>query len=161
MTPIDDTPTIEASDDLSLFDTETDEELLPVWFVGVPALLALGRGALLLAGVAGGITVAYDALLIGVAALATDRLFGEASHLHDSDVDWAPNPWWYVLGGAMGVTALVVGTFDDPSVVLARPTALVGVFVVGLVCASAVAGPAFLLQRRRHRAKARAGSEPD
>lgn len=149
MTPIDDTPSLETSGELSLFETEADDEFLPVWFVGVPALLALGRVALALGGVSGGITVAYDALLVGVAALATDRLFTEADRWQGSDTDWTPNPWWYVVGGGIGVTAVVLGVAGEPAVFLARPTAVVGIFIVGLVCASAVAGPVFLLQRRR------------
>lgn len=153
MTPVDDTPSLETPDELSLFETETDEDLLPIWFVAVPALLALGRGALVLGGDFGGITVAYDALLIGVAALATDRLFTEVDRWRKSDADWTPNPWWYVVGGAMGVTALVLAVVGNPAVIRSRPTAVVGIFIVGLVCASTVSGPVFLLQRRRHRGK--------
>lgn len=157
MIPIDDTPSLDTSDELSLFEAEENDELLPVWFVGVPALLALGRGVLVLVGVSGALTVGYDALLIGVAALATDRLFAEAKRWHESATEWTPNPWWYVVGGAIGVTGIVLGGVAEPAVILARPTAVVGIFIVGLVCASTVAGPAFLVQLRRHRGD---GEEP-
>lgn len=152
MTPIDDTQSVEASGGLSLFDTaEDDEELLPIWFVGVPMCLALGRGLLTLVSVPGPINVGYDALLIAVAALATERLFSEAQRQSESRTDWTPNPWWYLVGGAIGVTALVLAGVADPATILERPTAVVGIFIVGLVCASTIAGPVFLLQLWRHR----------
>lgn len=80
----------------------------------------------------------------------TVALVRDASRVRAAAVDWSPNPWRYLAASA-AVLALLraypavrsAGSFDGAVGYLA------GTFVVALAAASILAGPAYLLQRRR------------
>ncbi|MFC7045879.1 hypothetical protein ACFQH6_11090 [Halobacteriaceae archaeon GCM10025711] len=111
-----------------------------------PAVLDTGR-----AGSAG--LVAYGLLVpfFLVCLLGTLLLYEDSRRVRSANLGWRPNPWAYLLGGAVGLVGLWAGpslvgqSMGDSFVQL-----LVGAFVVALVMSSLLAGPVYLLQRSRH-----------
>lgn len=97
-------------------------------------------------------TVAW--LLLGgwvlVSGWATARLHDDASWRAASRESWHPQPWAYVLGGAVTVTlllALYVGLTDR---VVDRPVLVLGgALVASLPLSAVVAGPLYVWNRRR------------
>jgi hypothetical protein len=74
----------------------------------------------------------------------------DAARLRAAGAEWSPNPWHYVVPSAVVLTA--IHTF--PAVRSAGGTGelvgfLAGSLVVALAAASILAGPAYLLRRRR------------
>lgn len=97
--------------------------------------------------------VAYAVLvpyfLLGVAG--TLWLYEDATRLADADANWQPGPWRYVVGGGLALELyyllpVLAGRGPDSGVV----AYLAGGFVLALLLSSVVAGPVYLLQRRRH-----------
>ncbi|MEA5388401.1 hypothetical protein VB779_16070 [Haloarculaceae archaeon H-GB11] len=83
-------------------------------------------------------------LLTGVAG--TVVLYDDARALGEADGDWSPNPWAYVVGGAVGVSvafAVLSGTSGSLAAVF-------GTYVLGLAVASVVVGPVYFVRRLRH-----------
>lgn len=85
----------------------------------------------------------------------TVALVRDAARVRTAAVEWSPNPWRYLAASATVLTLLraypvvrSAGGFDGAVGYLA------GTFVVALAAASILAGPAYLLRRRR-----RLGSE--
>lgn len=86
-----------------------------------------------------------------VAAAGTAELYADARRIETSDVDWAPDPWRYIVTGAIVLLSyrafqLLAGaqTVDQPMLYL------LGNFTVALALSSVVVGPLFLLQRWRY-----------
>lgn len=96
--------------------------------------------------IAGALLTAF----FGVCLAGTLRLYDDAVALRRVEADWQPNPWHYVLGGALVLTGyralritVLGGTATRPALYLA------GSFVVATVLSSLVAGPLYLFLRRR------------
>lgn len=86
--------------------------------------------------------------LLGVAG--TRWLVEDATRLAAAGAAWQPNPWYYVLGGGLVLELyylLPVLAGSGPAT--ADAAYLVGGFVVSLLLSSVVAGPVYVLQRRR------------
>jgi len=113
-----------------------------VFGFGVFATATADGGAVLLPYV---VLVPY--FLAGLAG--TLWLFADAGRLAAAAAAWQPNPWPYVLGGAVVLETVVaapalVGGVTGPVV-----PALAGGFVVAALLSSVVAGPVYLLARHR------------
>lgn len=111
--------------------------------VGVFDTGTRGAGRLLAFGLLG--------TLLLVAAWSTARLYDDARWIAAGSTEWAPNPWLYIVGGAVAILCLrayqllVLGyVVEQPGIYLA------GNFVVALALSSIVGGPAYALRRRRH-----------
>jgi hypothetical protein len=80
----------------------------------------------------------------------TLALVRDAERLRAAGTDWSPNPWYYVAPSAVALGVLHAyrlggsGAADEAAVGL-----FVGSLVVALAASSILAGPAYLLQRRR------------
>jgi len=130
------------------------------WLAVLPfaaTLLGVAAGAVFGFGVyatadAGGLSLLPYAVLVpyflaGVAG--TLWLFEDASRLAAADADWQPDPWPYVLGGALALEAVVAAPVLVDGVTGSVVPALAGGFVVAALLSSVVAGPVYLLARRR------------
>lgn len=90
----------------------------------------------------------------------TLALFRDATRLRAAGVEWSPNPWHYAVPSAVALAAVravpegrsVGGTAELVGV-------LVGSLVVALVASSILAGPVYLLQRRRRVGGGRSGPD--
>jgi hypothetical protein len=119
--------------------------------LGVAVGAVFGFGVYATAG-AGGVTllpfvVLVPYFLVGLAG--TIWLFEDASRLAAADANWQPNPWPYVLGGAVVLEAVVAAPVLLDGVTESVVAALAGGFVVAAVLSSVVAGPVYLLARHR------------
>lgn len=77
-------------------------------------------------------------------------LFRDAAELAAANAAWQPNPWAYVLGGALVLELLVALPVLRGAVTAGIVPYLFGGFVLAAVLSSVVAGPVYLLQRRRY-----------
>jgi hypothetical protein len=85
-----------------------------------------------------------------VCVAGTLALVRDAARLRDAEADWSPNPWHYVAPSAVALAALHayrVGWRVDG--VEEAVGLVVGSLVVALAASSILAGPAYLLARRR------------
>lgn len=142
-------------------DTRTSREGADhVWLAVVPfvaTLLGVVVGAVFGFGVyatagAGGVTLLPYVVLVPYffAGLAgTLWLFEDAARLAAAGADWQPNPWPYVLGGALVLEAVVAAPVLADGVTGPVVPALAGGFVVAALLSSVVAGPVYLLARHR------------
>ena len=112
-----------------------------VFGFGVYATAGTGRAALL------PYVVLVPYFLAGVAG--TLWLFADARRLAAADADWQPSPWPYVLGGALVLETAVAAPALADGVTGPVVPALAGGFVVAALLSSVVAGPVYLLARRR------------
>lgn len=85
-----------------------------------------------------------------VCVASTLAVIRDATRLRAAGAEWSPNPWHYVVPSAVVLTA--IDAF--PVIRSARGTEeligfLAGSLVVALAASSILAGPAYLLQRRR------------
>lgn len=76
-------------------------------------------------------------------------LFEDARRLAAAAAAWQPNPWPYVLGGALVLEAVVAAPALSGGVTGSVVPALAGGFVVAALLSSVVAGPVYLLARHR------------
>lgn len=87
-----------------------------------------------------------------VSVRGTLWLFDDAADLATTNASWQPDPWRYVaLGGGVagaGIFAALATTGGLGGA--AAVTVAAGALFVGSLMASVVAGPLYLLQRRRH-----------
>jgi hypothetical protein len=130
----------------------------PYWLLYLPTVLGLvalavdetGVLATLGPSVAGAVTVGLYWVYFVYAVVGTVFLYNDARALATTGSAWTPNPWVYVVTGAVGIVAIRVlrWPFPDGSLTGAL-TYLLGVFVVGCVVAASVTGPMYLWRRRR------------
>lgn len=77
-------------------------------------------------------------------------VFRDAGRLADANADWQPNPWLFVLGGAVVLELYVALPVLRGELTSGVVPYLAGGFVVAAVLSSVVAGPVYLLLRRRY-----------
>jgi hypothetical protein len=86
-------------------------------------------------------------LLCTAGTLAVIR---DATRLRAAAVEWSPNPWYYVVSSALAlVTIRAVPVVRSAGGAEELVGFLAGNLVVALVASSILAGPAYLVQRRR------------
>lgn len=135
-----------------------DDGAASAWLAVLPfvaTLLGVTVGAVFGFGVfatadAGGVTLLPYVVLVPYffAGLAgTLWLFEDAGRLAAADADWQPNPWPYVLGGAVVLEAVIAAPVLAGGVTGSVVPALAGGFVVAALLSSVVAGPVYLLAR--------------
>lgn len=97
----------------------------------------------------GAIAVLLLSSFLLVCLAGTLRLYDDAVALRGSGATWQPNPWHYVVGGAVVLTTarLFQLTVRDAAISRTVPST-VGSFVVALILSSLVAGPVYLVVRR-------------
>jgi len=129
----------------------------PQWLLYAPTLLgllALGLDELpilapLSASISWAVLVGIYWAFFLVAVVGTLVLYNDALDRGDG-ADWTANPWGYILGGGLGVAAIHTAVTGVPGGSMASTlTTLAGVVIVGCAVSSAVAGPIYLLVRRR------------
>ncbi|WP_336035022.1 hypothetical protein [Halobacterium yunchengense] len=77
-------------------------------------------------------------------------LVDDANRLADADADWQPNPWLYVAAGALVVEAGFAVPVLAGDVTTGVVQYLAGALALAGVLSSVVAGPVYLLARRRN-----------
>lgn len=77
-------------------------------------------------------------------------LFRDARQLAAANADWQPNPWLFVLGGAAILELVVAVPVLRGELTSGVVPYLAGGFVLAGVLSSVVAGPVYLLLRRRY-----------
>lgn len=119
--------------------------------VGLVAGLLFGFG-IFDTGTTGDATLLPYAILVPyflVGLAGTLWIYRDAERVADSNADWRPNPWLYVLGGACTLElyylAPVVRGGVEPPVV----PYLAGGFVLAVLLSAVVTGPVYLFVRRR------------
>lgn len=102
-------------------------------------------------GVTGALAFGLLGALLLVSGWTTARLYDDARWIAARSLDWTPNPWSYVLGGAATLVLLRVLELVVLESTVQRPALyLAGNALVALALASVVAGPAYALRRERH-----------
>jgi len=138
----------------------------PTWLLYVPMVLGLltlfvdtlGVLASFPSSIAWALSVGLYWTFFLFAAAGTVYLYNDALTLAAADRAWQPNPWTYILAGGTGVAAIQLLLVGLPSGTWQTTVAsLAGLFVVGCVVASAIAGPVYLVARRRFLDVAAAG----
>lgn len=89
--------------------------------------------------------------LVGLAG--TLWLFEDAQRLAETAADWQPNPWAYVLGGGLVLELVVAAPVLRGDLTSGIVSYLAGGFVLATLLSSVVAGPVYLLVRRRELAE--------
>lgn len=77
-------------------------------------------------------------------------LVEDATRLAAADADWQPNPWLYVLAGALVLEGVVAAPVVRGEVTTGVVPYLAGGFVLAALLSSVVVGPVYLLLRRRN-----------
>lgn len=76
-------------------------------------------------------------------------LVEDAASLADANAAWQPNPWLYVLGGALALQTVVATPVVRGDVATGVVPYLAGGFVLAALLSSVVVGPVYLWSRRR------------
>lgn len=100
-----------------------------------------------------GMTATYGILLpyYAIALAGTIWIYHDSRQIKERTRRWEPNPWTYIVGGALGLEGYFVTTALAAGPLTAElGAALVGRFIVNLTIASVVAGPVYLINRRRY-----------
>jgi hypothetical protein len=86
--------------------------------------------------------------LVGLAG--TLWLVEDAASLADADADWQPNPWLYVVSGALVLELVVALPVLRGEITTGILPYLAGGLVLAGVLSSVVTGPIYFLRRRRN-----------
>jgi hypothetical protein len=98
---------------------------------------SLGRAAVVLGYVVAGL-------------LGTLWILDDANYHRERAVEWAPNPWAYLAGGALTVGAAICWWLRDGlALETSAAPAIAGIALVATCLASVAAGPIYLFRRHR------------
>lgn len=125
------------------------------WLLWLPTLLALVLKGIAASGGAVGsestavwlVWVGSHWLTFGLALLGTIALYDDATWLAAVGADWRPNPWWYILGGALSAVPVLLAPLAIGGDIVTALPVVFGAALVALPLSSIVAGPLYLAVR--------------
>ncbi|MFP9193242.1 hypothetical protein ACLI4Q_16535 [Natrialbaceae archaeon A-CW1-1] len=119
-------------------------------YVGIAILLGPGVFDTGASGIAGVVAYVLLGTLLFLSAWSTARLGSDARWRTYNDSAWNPNPFTYILGGAL---VLFVGwclqLYVEGQLATYSLAALFGGFIIAIVLSSTVAGPVYVVRSHR------------